>query len=83
METRGVLMAKVFFMDGRMNAKLGCPIMDMPRDGQSASNPALNGSDGSEELDDAGIDKAHSKDVNVDLAEEMDDDTNDETMLRI
>jgi hypothetical protein len=37
---------KMSFMDGRLNTKLGCSIMDMPCDGQSASesNPALNGS---------------------------------------
>jgi hypothetical protein len=43
--------------------------------------------DGSEELDDAGIDKAYSKDANDDidddLAEEKDDDMNDGTMSRI
>ncbi|KAG2743767.1 hypothetical protein P692DRAFT_20838551, partial [Suillus brevipes Sb2] len=36
---------KMYFMDGRLSTKLSCSIMDMPcvRDGQSASNPALNG----------------------------------------
>ncbi|KAG2743386.1 hypothetical protein P692DRAFT_20838614 [Suillus brevipes Sb2] len=37
---------KMSFMDGRLSTKLGCSIMDVScaRDGQSASNPALNGS---------------------------------------
>ncbi|KAG2739200.1 hypothetical protein P692DRAFT_20757224 [Suillus brevipes Sb2] len=39
--------------------------------------------DGSEELDDAGIDKACSEDVNDDLAGEMDDDTNDGGTMKL
>jgi hypothetical protein len=44
--------------------------------------------DGSEELDDAGIDKAYTKvsvmmSCNDDLAEEMDDDTNDGGTMKL
>jgi hypothetical protein len=37
---------KMSFMDGGLNTKLVCSIMDISRarDGQNASNPALNGS---------------------------------------
>jgi hypothetical protein len=38
---------------------------------------------GSEELDDAGIDKAYSKDDHDDLAEGMDDDTNDGGTMKL
>jgi hypothetical protein len=46
METRCVSMTGrcLLCMDRRLNTKLGCSIMDMPCDGQSASNPTLNGS---------------------------------------
>lgn len=43
-DARCIDSAKMSSMDRRLNTKPVCSIVDMPCDGQSASNPALNGS---------------------------------------
>ncbi|KAG1761488.1 hypothetical protein EDD22DRAFT_847714 [Suillus occidentalis] len=56
---------------------MNCKVLPTPRSKEAH--------DGSEELDDAGIDlKAYSKDDNIDdLAEEMDDNTNDGGTMKL